>query len=103
MTTLENDFIQLLTFQGAPASLADPDFKPDDYGLSHTGMTLKCTASINTHDWQKVPVPRPQVRKIVKIPLSVSQSLLFLTSLGGQGEGKFSRALSFSLSFELLS
>jgi len=47
-------------FKGAPASLSDPDFKPGDYGLSHTGMTLKCTASINTHDWQKVPVPRPQ-------------------------------------------
>ena len=39
-------------FKGAPASV--PDFNPDDYRLKHTGMTLKCTASINTHDWQTV-------------------------------------------------
>lgn len=39
-------------FKGAPSSV--PDFDPDDYGLAHTGMTLKCTASINTHDWQTV-------------------------------------------------
>ena len=99
MTTLENDFIQLLTFQGAPASLADPDFKPDDYGLSHTGMTLKCTASINTHDWQKVPVPRPQVRKIVKIPLSVSLSRAFFNITWGARRGKIFQGLEFFLEF----
>ena len=39
-------------FKGAPSTV--PDFNPDDYNLAHTGMTLKCTASINTHDWQTV-------------------------------------------------
>merc|ERR1712110_116797 len=39
-------------FKGAPSTV--PDFNPDDYGLAHTGMTLKCTASINTHDWRTV-------------------------------------------------